>query len=289
MFKFFNKRIFEKPVEFTRMVRDGADFVVIFNDNNYLNYEIMQYCLNWNDQFSKFVFFLPSYSYSFFGRISSFSNAEFYEITSDMKLYKDSIVLNFNGDPAIRKMLCKYTGSMVIDGTNAGNLQFVPPIEDQMELFKKFKTFFNLQSQKKQLQFNFNIKDKGNINYEFFQNKFMNFILDLRDIHQDKLKEIIISIKQNFPTNIYLAGQILKKHEFINLKNLKKMSLLELYSFANKCDMFISDDLDVMKIFRDLDLAQIYITSDLPLNSIPSVNIRNISLIKEHIVKSIEN
>jgi len=289
MFKFFNKRTFEKPVEFTRMIKKGANFIVVLNENTNFNYQMLQYCFNWNEQFNKFTFFIPTYSFSFFRKICCFSNAEFHEITPDMDLSEDSIILNFNPDPMIRKMLFKTSGSLVIDGTNAGNLQFVPAVTEAEELFKKFAAFFGLPLEKRQLKYSFVHNDYNNVNFEFFQNKFLNFILDFSNIPQEKMKEIIISIKQNFPSNIYLSGQILKKHEFINLKNLKKMTLLELYAFAHKGDMFISDNLDILKIFQDLDLNQIYITRDLPLNSIPSVNIRNISLIKEHIARNIEN
>lgn len=281
MLNFFRKKTLIEPVQFTNLIREGADFVVICNNDTYLNYEILQYCLNWDSLFRKFIFHLPAYSQEFFSRISSFSQVEFHLLSSPIELKEKSILLYLNSDTRIRKKMKNLSGSLIIDSFNEGNLQFVPKIKDARELLHKFAAFFDLKLEKKQLQFNFSKQDQMKMSVSLFQNRFLNFVLRLNLISQDKLKEIIIFLKQNFPANIYLSGHILKKHEFINLSNLPDMTLLELYLFARNCNIFISDDAAAVKIFQDLQLKQIFMTGDVILNEVASVNIRNLDILKK--------
>jgi hypothetical protein len=281
MLNFFRRKSFIEPVQFTNLIKQGADFVVICDNDTYLIHEIIQYCLNWNSMFRKFIFYLPAYSQEFFSRISNFTQVEFKVLNSPVDLKEKSILLNLNTDTRIRKKLKNLSGSLIIDCFNEGNLQFVPEIKDAKELLQKFAAFFDLKLEKKQLQFNFSKQDQIKMGFPLFQNRFLNFILRLNNISQDNLKQIIIFLKQNFPANIYLSGHILKKHEFINLSNLPDMTLLELYLFARNCDIFISDDAAAVKIFQDLQLKQIFMTDDVILNEVASVNIRNLEILKK--------
>jgi len=270
-----------EPVQFTNLIKEGASFVVICDNDTYLNYEILQYCLNWDSLFRKFIFHLPAYSHEFFSRISNFSQAEFHLLSSPVDLKEKSILLYLNSDTRIRKKMKNLSGSLIIDSFNEGNLQFVPKIKDAKELLQKFAAFFDLKLEKQQLQFNFSKQDSMKMGFPLFQNRFLNFVLRLNHISQDRLKEIIIFLKQNFPANIYLSGQILKKHEYINLSNLPEMTLLDLYLFARNGDIFISDDAAAVKIFQDLQLKQIFMTDDIILNEVTSVNIRNLEILKK--------
>ncbi len=289
MFSFLKKKKDHKfPVEFTSLVKEGANFVIILSDDTYLNYEILQFCANWDQRFRKFSFFLPAYSCGFFKQIKSFSNAEFKEIGADSRFSDRSIILNLSTDPLLKKKLSVSPASLIIDRANEGNLQFVPGIADARELFDKFCNFFGLIQEKKALNFEFSEKEIKGTGLHFYQNKFLNFLLDTRQIDQNTLKQIIISIKQNFPSNIYLNGQNLKKHEFINLKNMPEMTLLEKYLFARNSDLLISDDLEAVKIFRDLNLKQIYVAEDNYLESVPSVNTMNLHLIRDAIASVLD-
>jgi hypothetical protein len=175
-----------------------------------------------------------------------------------------------------------------MDGANTGNLHFLPSIADARKLFLEFSRFFSLELNKKALDFKFSEKAIKETNYHFFQNKFLNFLLDHHWIDQNTLKQIIINIKQNFPSNIYLNGQILKKHEFINLKNLSPMSLLDKYLFASNCNLLISDDLETVKIFQDLHLKQLFIALQEAPGSVASVSTRNLHVIKDAIAAVLE-
>jgi hypothetical protein len=286
MLSFWKKKnLISSPVQFSSLVNDGANFVIVFGEDTYQNYEILQYCSSWNDRFKQFNFFLPIYSHGFFSRIDSFSNAVFHEINTGIRLFDNSIILNLSSDQNIRKKLSDYPASLIIDGTNEGNLQFVPKIKGEKELFLSFVRFFNLKLEKSQLHFNFTSRDFGSTNFKFFQNKFLNFLLDSNRISLETLKDIIISIKQNFPSNIYLCGQILKKHEFINLKNLAKLTLLEKYLFAGNSDLLISDDYETVRIFRDLEMKQLYISDDQPLDSVPMDSVPTLNSTSIHIIK----
>jgi len=281
MLSFFRKKVKREPVQFTRVMREGAEFTVIFNEDILFTYQILEYCSSWDQKFSRFNFIIPTYSCSFFGKISNFEKVEFQKLSEDIRISEKAVILNFSTDQVIRKKLKGYPATMIIDGSNAGNLQFVPPLTDGMELFRKFAEFFSLELEQKHLEFSFQDSELKKVKGIFFQNKFLNFILDLNKISTDKMKEIIVTIKQNFPSNLYLSGQVLKKHEFINLRNLERTTLLDLYYYAQQSDLFISDDLDLIRIFADLDLPEIYITSEIPPNSIPFVNIKNVSRIKD--------
>ncbi|MFC1888025.1 hypothetical protein ACFLYK_04380, partial [Candidatus Cloacimonadota bacterium] len=98
MFNFWKKKEFKTLVNFTSLVQEGANFVVIFSEDTYLTYEVLQYCYNWDKKFKEFNFFLPHYSCGFFRKTDCFTNASFHEISSDMKHFENSIILNLNSD-----------------------------------------------------------------------------------------------------------------------------------------------------------------------------------------------
>lgn len=289
MFDFLKKKkLNNDPVAFTHLVKEGANFVIIFAEDTFLNYEIMQYCANWDTRFKQFNFLMPEYSCGFFSHIRSFTNASFQEIGSTLNLTEPAIILNLSPASGIRKQMYKYKSSLLIDSANTGNLHFLPSITGARDLFFQFSRFFNLELRKKAIEFTFTDKEIKSTGHHLFQNNFLNFLLDNKQIDQTTLKQIIINIKQNFPSNIYLNGQLLKKHEFINLKNLPAMTLLDKYLFASNCDLLISDDLESVKLFSDLNLKQLCIAVQEAPGSVPSVSLHNIHVIKDAIAAVLE-
>ncbi len=109
----------------------------------------------------------------------------------------------------------------------------------------------------------------------------MNFTIYVdKDFSLDKVKELVIIIKQNFPANCYLVGKELKKHEFINFKNLNFGNLMDLFKIAVNSDIFLNTSDIAARIFSKTEVKQIYM-GRLPLsekvNYINPVNLTNLA------------
>ncbi|MCK4695200.1 MAG: hypothetical protein KAT74_05540 [Candidatus Cloacimonetes bacterium] len=271
-------------IEFTQLLDNCEQLVIIFSENTFKNYEIFNYLSSWRYIFQNFTFILPNFLCSFFEKIDTFPNSNFLQINSEIKPFKKSAIFNFSKNKSINRMLIKCEKSIIIDREDIGNLKFIPSFQSPINILKEFAKFFNLTIIHEKINFNFLREDYKKAHFNFFQNKFLNFTLHINDLSNfKKIEELIITLKQNYPSNIYLTGRILKKHNFINMRNLRDQNLLELYSIAEGSDVFISDNEEVVKIFSDLDVTQLFIDKKQTIKNIRTINPDNIYEVKNMI------
>jgi hypothetical protein len=271
-------------IEFTQLLDNCEQLIIIFSENTFKNYEIFNYLSSWRYIFQNFTFILPNFLCSFFEKIDTFPNSNFLQINSEIKPFKKSAIFNFSKNKSINRMLIKCEKSIIFDTENIGNLKFIPSFQSPINILKEFAKFFNFNIIPEKINFNFLKDDYKKARFNFFHNKFLNFSLDINDLSNfKKIEELIITLKQNYPSNIYLTGRILKKHNFINMRNLRDQNLLELYSIAEGSDVFISDNEEVVKIFSDLDVTQLFINKKQTIKNIRTINPDNIYEVKNMI------
>lgn len=277
-----------KPVHFTRLLSGQFPVQVIMPEDIYQEYQILQRLLAWQDSFREFHFYLPAYSYPFFVAVTSFKNSVFSNYEDFTVPSGEGVILNLSNLSSVRKALLKSESTLVAALDDYANLKFDPPETEPLKLLSRFAGFFRLPWSLQELSFSFQDRDFQRARYNFFQNKFLNFVLHLEKTETDRIRNLIVSCKQNFPVNIYLTGNTLKKHDFINLKNLAGFNLLDLYSLAREATLFITDQLNLIRLFHSLNVTQLLLSHDHPKQETIVVDPYNLSELKTVIPRLIK-
>ncbi|MBN1326846.1 MAG: hypothetical protein JW996_02740 [Candidatus Cloacimonetes bacterium] len=287
--RYFTQKSSLKKIEFTRLLSQRRLLQVIFTDSVYTNYQLLQKIASWKDMFSKFRFFFTDFDYSFFSRLTSFTDLETHRFSDTLKSSTESIIVNFSDHPGIRKHLNRCRNSLILDIDNSGNFQFHPQDSTPLKILENFAGFAQLPYQNGILNFKFLDKDAKEARFNFFQNKFLNIILDIHNPGIFKsLENLIVSLKQNFPANIYITGRQLKKNWFINTRNLETGNMLDLFFLSRESDILLCDQQDRVKVFSNFDINQIFLSKTERMTGIESVDPGNIELIKEQIDRKVK-
>lgn len=277
-------------INFTDILNSREKLTVFFTDNALTNYEILQYLSSWRELFRSFLFFFPDFDYPFFNRLLSFEQLTVAKWSKHDKPLQKTVILSFRYDSDVLRYLGRCRDSVIIDVANRGNLHFYPEIQQPLQLIEDFAHFAGLPCQISSLSFKFLKTDASEAVYNFFQNKFLNFILDVRELEIfRKIDDLIVSLKQNFPCNIYLTSRILKKNRFISVKNLPTADLMKLYTLAHESDVFFSDNPDTVRFFSNFYIDQFLLGSK-PVKGINNIDPANpnqlITNLKSHLKKN---
>ncbi|RLC51032.1 MAG: hypothetical protein DRZ79_03430 [Candidatus Cloacimonadota bacterium] len=283
--RFFKRSLDSEQLNFSALIRQRQNLIVMFSENPAENFEILSYLKSWFEIFEKNTIILPAFQIAFFEKIVSVENLSFRVFSSRISAYENSIVLNFNGNQIARKIIASCKNSIVCDIDNFSNVRFYPLPQNPISLLREFAAFFNLEIQPQKITVAFGGKHDSGIKTKFLHNKFPHFIIHLREMKADKNLEILIKkMKFYFSANIYLTGVFLKNHDFPNLENLKISNLLELFRLARACDIFLTDDKNLANIFSHFEINQVFIGKE---NK--KINSRNIHVYEEDKILELVN
>ncbi len=273
------KNLFEVKFEaeqlnFTEILSQKEKLIVFFPQESNQIYHIFSYINSWKDAFKENIFFLSEFSFSFFQKIALNSDHNFLQMESKIPTCDNSIILNFSESENIKKVLSKCKNAIIADLGNFANLQFIPKPEQAEELISEFVDFFKLPKRSSKINFQSFENDFDKMKDTFFYNKFPNFILDLHNPKISKMTENLIKkLKLYFSANIYLTGIPFKKDIYPNVKNVKLKDLLEIFCFAKVSNIFISDNIEMVELFSNLKVRQIFIGKGKPLKKVKSQNL----------------
>lgn len=278
-----------KKVNYSELLSQRDKLVILFPQNIADQYQLFRICAGWSQFFKRFVFVIPFETKEFFSYINNFENVEFYDFQHEDINYNNALIMDFSKDKLQKQKILSAGNSILISPENIGNIHFVPPILDPKLLMEKFCEFFQIPVQNADLKYDFSNANLKLLNNEFYSNKFMNFTINVdKDFPNDKIKELIVIVKQNFPANCYLVGKELKKHEFINFKNLSYNNFFDLFKIAYNSDIFLNTTDCSARIIAPTDVKQIYINR-LPLeDKIPYINPINLTNLHNQIQNLID-
>ncbi len=278
--KFFAKQPKHNHLQITNILEAGGTLIMIFPDNNLICFQILEIVVGWQNLFSRFVFVLSSNQLKFFSKQSTLKKIEYLVLEKKLQHFHQSIIVNFNRAQFLTDYFRKCR-SLIIDINNQGNIQFDPQENDEFEFFTRFLDFSHLPGSKQKLTFSFSRAESQKARHNFFQNRFLNFTIDIREQSVFRhLESMITILKQNFPINIYLTGKTIKKNPFLNVRNLETNDLLQLYYLAQQSKIFFSDKFDLVKLFRKLDLVPVYLNETVQNREISILNPANSNKIK---------
>lgn len=276
----FKEKISRKQVNFSELIENRSKIVLLFPENFEEQYFLLRTCAGWQGYFRKFVFIMPSEVAGYYSNLSNFEVIQIQDYNDENINFHNALIFDFSGNKLQKQNILAAHNSVIVSPDNIGNIQFVPSITNPKELLTKLCDFFAIPINNKDLTYDFTKEDMVLHNDEFYSNKFLNFTINVDDnFPNEKIKELIIQIKQNFPANCYLIGKELKKHEFINFRNLTVNSLLDLYKIARSSDIFINTSEYSAKLFSATEIKQIYV-GRIPLEEkmiyINPVNLTNV-------------
>ncbi|HHE37721.1 MAG TPA: hypothetical protein ENL20_04015 [Candidatus Cloacimonetes bacterium] len=258
-------------MNFTEIRSQKERLIVFFPQESNRIYHIFSYINSWKDAFKENIFFLPEFSFSFFQKIALNSNHNFLHPESKIPNCDNSIILNFNEAENIKKVLSKCKNAIIADLGNFANLQFIPKPEQAEELIIEFADFLKLPKRKSKVEFQSFENELDKMKDTFFYNKFPHFTLDIHNQKTSKMTENLIKkLKLYFSANIYLTGIPFKKDIYPNVKNVKLNDLLEIFCLAKVCNIFISDNIELVEFFSNLQVRQVFVGKGKPLKKVKS-------------------
>jgi len=273
------KNLFEVKFEaeqlnFTEIISKKERLIVFFPQESNRIYHIFSYINSWKDAFKKNIFFLPEFSFPFFQKIALNSDHDFKQMENKISDCDNSIILNLSESENVKKILSNCKNAIIADIGNFANLQFIPKPEHAEELIIEFTDVFKLPKRRTKINFQSFENEFDKTKDTFFYNKFPNFILDLHNQKNSKMTENLIKkLKLYFSANIYLTGIPFKKDIYPNVKNVKLKDLLEIYCLAKVCNIFISDNIELVDLFSNLHVRQVLISKGKPLKKVKSQNL----------------
>lgn len=256
----FREKISRKQVNFSALIENRDKIILLFPENVEDQYFLLRICAGWQGYFKKFIFIMPDEVAGYYSNLANFKAIQIQNYNDENINFNNALIFDFSGNKLQKQNILAAHNSVIASPDNIGNIHFVPAITDPKELLSKLCEFFAIPINNKELTYDFTNEDMTLHNNEFYSNKFLNFTINVdNSFPNEKIKELIIQIKQNFPANCYLVGKELKKHEFINFRNLTVNSLLDLYKIARNSDIFLNTSEYSAKLFSATEIKQIYI------------------------------
>jgi hypothetical protein len=250
----------QKQQNFTRLMKERESIIIYFSANSEHTFEIFSYLVGWKKLFRDII------------------------CMTDLKPFNNSVIFNFCHNKQVTRNLKLSQNSAIIDIENPSNLQLLPIPDSPVSLFTNFAGFFNFPVQKSLLKLELTIAEKNIATHRFIQNRFPNYILDINKSNTQKVNEgVVITLKQNFSANIYLTGRTIHKKNFINIEDIEYENLFDLFILARKCDLFITDNLDLAKIFSQLDVKMICLDNNEEIEGVKSINPEDVFELKNSI------
>lgn len=258
---------------FTRLLTERERIIIYFSANSEHTFEIFSYLIGWKGLFQEIICIIPDFSFLFFKRLKLPVNFTIINQNTDLKPFNDSVIFNFYCNKQVTRNLKLSQNSAIIDIENPANLQFFPIPDSPVSLFTHFARFFNFPVQKSKLKLELTIAEENIVTHRFIQNRFPNYILDMNKSNTQKVNEgMVTSLKQNFSANIYLTGRTLNKKNFINIEDIEYENLFDLFILVRKCDLFLTDNHELAKIFSQLDVKMIFLNNNEVIKGIVNVD-----------------
>ncbi len=278
----FRKKIFKdifvtkfeaEQLNFTEILSKKERLIVFFPRESNRIYHLLSHINSWQDTFRENIFYLPEFSFSFFNKVILNSNHNFFQLDNKFPDIEKSIILNFSDDENIKKFLSKSKDVIIADKENSANLKFIPKPGRVEELIIEFADFLKLSKKREKLGFQNFENEFDKIKDNFFYNKFPHFVLDLNLPKISKMSENLIKkLKLYFSANIYMTGIPFKKDIYPNVKNVKMKDLLDICCFAKVCHIFISDNYELVDLFSNLQVRQVFVGKGKPIKKVKSQN-----------------
>jgi hypothetical protein len=269
---------------FTRLMTERERIIIYFSANSEHTFEIFSYLVSWKELFTEIICIIPNYSFMFFKRLNLPENFTIINQETDLKPFNNSVIFNFYHNKQVTRNLKLSQNSAIIDIENPSNLQFFPIPDSPVSLFTNFARFFNFPIQKSLLKLELTIAEENIATHRFIKNRFPNYILDINKSSSQKINEsVVTTLKQNFSANIYLTGRTIKKKNFINIEDIEYENLFDLFILARECDMFITDNLGLAKIFSQLEVKLICLDKNEVIEGVKSIDPEDVSELKNSI------
>ena len=267
------KNNLQKQQNFTRLMKERESIIIYFSANSEHTFEIFSYLLSWKKLFRDIICIIPDFSFLFFKRLNLPENFTIINQKTDLKPFNNSVIFNFCHNKQVIRNLELSQNSAIIDIENPSNLQFFPIPDSPVLLFINFAGFFNFPVQKSPLKLELTIAEENIATHRFIQNRFPNYILDINKSITQKVNEgVVTTLKQNFSANIYLTGRTINKKNFINIEDIEYENLFDLFILASKCDLFITDNTDLAKIFSKLEVKMICLDNSEVIKGVKSID-----------------
>jgi len=258
-------------IDFGDILSERKKLSVIFSNDFFENYELFSYIAFWNEDFEDFELFFPKESFTFFQNLA-FSDRIKYFLYDEFESLQNTIALIFNDEFLKNKKLKDYENSIIIDKNSLGNLQFVPNSKTNLDLIYKFSDFIALPFNKSTLT----MKQTEDRSY-FFVNDNKNVVLDIgKSKHIKYIESLIRILKQHFSANFYLTDSFYEGNAFINVKNIQNLEIFELYKLAKNADFFLSDNEEIIEMFYDFDIDQIFLGKSDTFENVKCIHPKNI-------------
>ncbi len=263
----------QKQQNFTRLMKERESIVIYFSANSQHTFEIFSYLLGWKKLFRDIICIVPDFSFLFFKRLNLPENFTIINQKTDLKPFNNSVIFNFCHNKQVTRNLKLSQNSAIIDIENPSNLQFFPIPDSPVSLFTNFARFFNFPVQKSPLKLELTIAEENIATHRFIQNRFPNYILDINKSITQKVNEgVVTTLKQNFSANIYLTGRTINKKNFINIEDIEYENLFDLFILTRECDLFLTDSLELAKIFSQLDVIMICLDNSEVIEGVKSID-----------------
>jgi hypothetical protein len=263
----------QKQQNFTRLMKERECIIIYFSANSGHTFEIFSYLVGWKKLFRDIICIIPDFSFIFFKRLNLPENFTIINQRTDLKPFNNSVIFNFSRNRQVTRNLKLSQNSAIIDIENPSNLQFFPIPDSPVLLFTNFAGFFNFPVQKSVLKLELTISEENIATHRFIQNRFPNYILDINKPSSQKINEgVVTTLKQNFSANIYLTGRTINKKNFINIEDIEYENLFDLFILARKCDLFITDNTDLAKIFSQLEVKMICLDNNEVIEGVKSID-----------------
>ena len=258
-------------IDFGDILSERKKLSVIFSNDFFENYELFSYIAFWNEDFEDFELFFPKESFTFFQNLAFSDNIKYF-LYDEFESLQNTIALIFNDEFLKNKKLKDYENSIIIDKNSLGNLQFVPNSKTNLDLIYKFSDFIALPFNKSTLT----MKQTEDRSY-FFVNDNKNVVLDIgKSKHIKYIESLIRILKQHFSANFYLTDSFYEGNAFINVKNIQNLEIFELYKLAKNADFFLSDNEEIIEMFYDFDIDQIFLGKSDTFENVKCIHPKNI-------------
>ena len=259
-------------VNFSKILQNRKSFIVIFPNEFFYAYELMQYLDNLSLQFDRCVYLFPVFSYPFFKTIKKRNGVNIKEKAILSKKHDYSLVLDFsiNGN-----RLCKnLSKSAYMSYKQSNNMEFLPPPSSDLDMIKILSNFFDIEFKKTDIEFR--IDKKMNIDKLLIsKNKNVTFYFKYASTVRRLNKNIVkfLDISNDYSLFCFGKKYFLKFNRFYYKINL---DLLKIVYSAKKSKYFFTDDMQLVNLLNQLNINHFYIgkekSLDININHINPVN-----------------
>jgi len=258
-------------IDFGKLLFEKKQLSIIFPTDLNEAYELFSYIAYWKEVFHIFHFYFHNNLFNFFQNLAFSENIKYY-LYDEFEGFQNSIAVIFDDNFLKSRKMEYFDNSIMIDKKSTGNLEFVPKSKTNLDLIYKFSDFMTLPFNKRKLLMK-PTQDRS----IFFENENINIVIDIgKSIYLKYLDSMIKIIKQHFSANFYLTNLFYEGKDFINVKNIHRKDIYELFVLANYSDFFLTDDEEIAIIFKDFNVSQIFLGKPNYLDNIKCVHPKNI-------------